>query len=71
MDYRSVYELYLIRKELDSIIKELDSISYGIRYGFKGIGNETCASAVQSVASDYRGVLRFLNNVDVNNVSEQ
>lgn len=64
------YEIFLIRKELNSIIAELDSISFGIRNSFKGIGSEYCASAIQSVISDYRYTWRFLNNIDYNNVSK-
>lgn len=63
MDANSQYELYLIKRELQNIINELDSISQGIQNDFSGIGNEQCAACVRNVAEKYRYVKRRLNNI--------
>ena len=43
MDSNSQYELYLIKRELQSIINELDDIAYGIRRNFSNIGEDQSA----------------------------
>ncbi|MDR6121354.1 hypothetical protein QFZ87_000951 [Bacillus sp. SLBN-46] len=64
-------ELYLIKQELESIINELESIATGIQGDFEGIGNEKCASKVNSIAEQYRFVKGKLNNIDTSKVTEE
>lgn len=63
-------ELESIKIELDSIIRELDDISNGIRRDFTGIGNVQCANCIDTVISQYRTVKRKLNNMDTKTVTE-
>lgn len=70
MDSNSKYELYLIKKELQSIINELDSISYGLNRNFANIGNEKAAACVSNVSNNYRIVKRKLNNIDTSMVKD-
>lgn len=70
MDASAIYELNMIRSELQSIINELDSIAYEIKYQFKGIGNEMCANGISEVADKYRTVRRKLGNMDMNTVTD-
>lgn len=70
MDANSNYELYLIKKELNNIINELDSISRGMNSNFKGIGNQRCASCISNVANKYRWVKKKLDNIDTSKVTE-
>ena len=58
-------ELDEVRRELSSILNELESISGGIRNDFKGIGQEKCASAIDRVIHSYRGTLRTMNQITV------
>ena len=71
MDANSQYELYLIKKELQSIINELYSISGGVRSDFDGIGNEKCANSVVVAAQYYETVLQHLNNMDTSALSDE
>lgn len=64
-------ELYQIKRELQSIINELDTISQEVRNGFEGIGNEECAACVKRVADHYRGVKRRLEKIDTTKVREE
>ena len=54
-----------IKRELNSIINELDSIADGVRRDFVGIGTEECANCLSRVADKYRWVRRQLNNIDL------
>ncbi|OCA88169.1 hypothetical protein A8F94_10185 [Bacillus sp. FJAT-27225] len=63
-------ELYLIKRELQTIINELEQIAGEIGHEFEGIGSEQCASAIHRVADQYRNVKRKLGSVDVTNVKE-
>lgn len=54
------------RRELRSIIAELESIERGIRRDFTGIGEDKCANCVGRVVSHYNSVLYMLNTVDTN-----
>ncbi|MBQ7016708.1 MAG: hypothetical protein IJN10_07135 [Firmicutes bacterium] len=58
------------RSELQSIINELVSIEEGVRYDFKGIGQQHCADCLDTIISKYRYVLRQLNNVDTNRLAD-
>lgn len=71
MDANSEHELYLIKRELQSIINELDNIAYGIRRDFSNIGNEQAAACVSKVAEKYRTVKRKLDNIDTSKVTEE
>lgn len=57
-------ELEAIKRELNSIISELESISIGLKNDFKGIGNERCAASIDRVLSHYYTVRQKLNNLD-------
>lgn len=71
MDANSQYELYLIKQEFQSIINELDDISYGLKNNFKNIGNDQAAVCVSRVAEKYRVVKRKLDNIDTNKVTDE
>ena len=62
-------ELASIKRELNSIISELEDISRGVRRDFSGIGNEQCANCIDRVANQYRGVKRSLDNMDTSTVT--
>lgn len=64
------YEFESIKRELQSIIKELDNIAYGVRRNFTGIGNDRCAQSIYSIADDYRYVKRKLDKIDTSKMSE-
>ena len=70
MDAGARYELSEIKRELNSIISELESISSGVKADFTGIGNEQCASCIDRVVNQYRYVKRKLDNMDTNTVTE-
>ena len=70
MNEISRLELEYIKKELRSIISELDSISDGIRKDFTGIGNVQCANCIDRVANQYRAVKRKLDNLDTSAVTD-
>lgn len=70
MDVHAQQELYLIKRELQQIINELESIASGIGGGFEGIGQEKCASRIYQVADHYRYVSGKLNNIDTSKVTE-
>ncbi len=71
MDANSEYELYLIKKELQSIIWELDDIANDIRRDFSNIGENQAASCVSRVADKYRVAKRKLDNIDTNKVTDE
>ena len=58
------------RSEMRSIIAELESIEQGIRSDFRGIGQDRCANAVNSITNYYRNtVLRQLNSMEQGAIS--
>lgn len=63
-------ELSDIKRELNSIINELEAISRGARNDFIGIGNDRCADAIDKVLNQYYYVRRKLNNLDTSTVTE-
>lgn len=63
-------ELESIKRELNSIIGELEDISKGVRKDFVGIGNDKCADCIDRVLNQYYAVRRKLNNLDTNTVRE-
>lgn len=70
MDANARAELASIKRELNSIISELESISGGVRRDFVGIGNDQCASCIDRVVNQYRYVKRKLDNMDTSTVTE-
>ena len=58
------------RNELQSIINELVAIEDGVRYDFKGIGQNFCADSLDTIINKYRYVLKRLNNVDTNRLAD-
>ena len=64
-------ELNAIKRELQQIINELDSISNGVRNDFANVGNNKCATRIKEVANNYRSVLRKLNSMDTNTVTAE
>lgn len=71
MDANSEYELYLIKRELQSIINELDDIAYDIRRDFDNIGEDQVAACVSRVAEKYRIAKRKLDNIDTKRVTDE
>ena len=71
MDANAQYELYLIKKELQDIIDELNNISAGVKRDFSGIGNDKCAACVSATAQHYRGVKAKLNKMDLSALSDE
>ncbi len=69
MDANAQRELNSIKSELNSIIRELEAISYGVRHDFTGIGNDRCADCINSVLQNYYTVRRKLNNLDTRTVT--
>lgn len=70
MDANARNELESIKRELNSIIAELESISWGVRRDFVGIGNDRCADCIDGVLSNYYGVRNRLNNLDTTTVTD-
>ena len=56
--------LYYIKRELVSIIRELNDISSGVRNDFQGIGSERCADVINKVNGKYNEALNKLNRID-------
>ena len=71
MDANSEYELYLIKRELQNIINELDDIAYDIRRDFSNIGEDQAAACVSRVAEKYRLAKRKLDNIDTKKVTDE
>ena len=59
MDSNSQYELYLIKRELQSIINELDDIAYGIRRNFSNIGEDQAASCVLTILTQIKSPMNM------------
>lgn len=62
-------ELDSIIGELNSIIRELEDISAGVRSDFVGIGNEKCADCIDRVLNQYYSVRYTLKNLDTTAVA--
>lgn len=58
------------KRELNSIISELQDIEWGIRRDFEGIGEDMCANCVGKIADKYTSVKRRLDRVDQNRLAE-
>ena len=70
MDASARNELASIKRELNSVISELEEISAGVRNDFFGIGNERCADCINRVLNQYYVVRRKLNNLDTSTVTD-
>lgn len=70
MDANAQAELDGIKNELNAIIRELESISGGVRRDFVGIGNEQCAICIDRVTEQYRIVKSKLDHLDTVKVTE-
>ena len=70
MDKSAQNELASIKRELNAIIRELESISSGVRRDFAGIGNDKCANCIDNVLKQYYYVQKKLNNLDTSKVTE-
>ena len=70
MAYDAKAELGSIKRELDKIIRELDDVSHGVRYDFRGVGNEICADRIDGMANQLRTARRMLNNIDTRTFDE-
>ena len=71
MDANAQYELYLIQRELQGIINELNDIAYGVNRDFTNFGEEKCADCIRRVADKYSFVKRKLDNIDTNRVTDE
>ena len=71
MERSDINELNAIKRELQQIINELDSISNGVRNDFANVGNNKCANRIKEAANNYRSVLRKLNSMDTNTVTAE
>ena len=60
-----VYSIRALRNELNTIKKQLVSISGGIRSDFSGIGNEKCADYLDALISRCEQMDRRLINVEI------
>jgi hypothetical protein len=63
MEAKTKQEIDSIIRELNAIVKELDSISYGIANEFKGIGSSRCAITIRALSEKYRNVKNELMNI--------
>lgn len=57
-------ELNEYKRELSSIIKELENVEYHVRHDFKNVGNVQCADSIQSVINKYKSALSTLNSIE-------
>lgn len=71
MNAKAQNELYSIKTEFNSIIRELESIRDGIKRDFVGIGNDVCASRLTDVLNSHYKARKSLNSVDISKVTEQ
>lgn len=71
MDPNVVNNVENLKKELQGIINELNSISYSVRTEFEGVGNNICAERLSYLAACYSGVLNMLSNVNYDSLSEE
>lgn len=70
MDSASKRELSDIKREIRSIINELNDIASDIKRDFDGIGEDKYAACIDRVVEKYEYVLKKLNNMDTNKLVE-
>lgn len=68
MDARGRNELYSIRTELNSVIREMENIIYVLQTECSGIGMDKCIRSIDTVLEKYRGAKRRLDNMDTTTV---
>lgn len=66
MNSTYINELNRIKSELLSAIREMESISYGVRHDFSGVGNRQCADCLNGVIGYYYSIYQKLSSIDVN-----
>lgn len=71
MDLSAQYEIESIKAELQGIIDELNSISYGVKKDFSGIGNDVCATSLANSAKHYSEVKSKLSKMDTSAVTDE
>ena len=54
------------KREMQSIIRELRDIEWGVRRDFTGIGEQLCGDCIDRIADKYDYVSRELNKVNYN-----
>jgi hypothetical protein len=54
------------KREMQSIIRELRDIEWGVRRDFTGIGEQLCGDCIDKIADKYDYVSRELNKVNYN-----
>jgi len=54
------------KREMQSIIRELRDIEWGVRRDFTGIGEQLCGDCIDKIADKYDYVFRELNKVNYN-----
>ena len=57
------------KREMRSIIAELQDIEWGVRRDFSNIGQDLCANCIDKIIGKYEYVSRELNKVDQNLIS--
>lgn len=63
MDRKVKNKVNSIIYDINSIVRELEDISNGLRNEFKGIGSIKSATSLQSAASQYRRVSNELRKI--------
>lgn len=54
------------KREMQSIIRELRDIEWGVRHDFTGIGEQLCGDCIDKIADKYDYVYRELSKVNYN-----
>ena len=54
------------KKEMRSIVGELQDIEWGVRRDFSNIGQDLCADCINKISDKYEYVSRELNKVSYN-----
>lgn len=70
MTKKGSQELRECKRELRKIIKELESISSGVRGDFRNIGNDKCASSIDSVIYQYKQALKKLDSIEPSTIDK-
>lgn len=50
--------------DLDSLIRELRTLSSSISNDFQGLGEEACSSSIESMASEYECIKNQLSEIN-------
>lgn len=60
-----------IKRELQNIINELDSIAAGVKRDFSGIGNDKCSQSITAAANKLRSAKNSINNINTSRIAEE